>query len=372
MQKKIKVLMILPNLCVSSGVVSFAMNYFRAIDHRKIQMDFAIYWDVPTPNYDEIKTNGGKVYILPSIKDIKEHSHVCEHIIQKGNYDIVHDNTLLVSMVLMYYARKYNVPVRILHSHSSKLGETELKGFRNKLFMPLLRSMATDYCACSKVAAKGMFGNKKVIIIPNIISTDKYIFSQETREKIRKKFNVSGSFLVGTVGRLAAPKNPFYAIDCIVEAKKIISNLQYWWIGTGPLNEQVKEYISKKEAGDYIHLLGSRIDIPELYQAMDLFFLPSHFEGLPLTGLEAQASGLPCLVSNAVSNEFVYTDQVSFFSLRDSVDKVCCMIQQVQAKADEKRRETSKVKLLSSPFSDKGAGEQLTLVYKRLLSQHEK
>lgn len=367
MGRKIKVLMILPNLRVSSGVVSFAMNYFRAIDHRKIQMDFAIYWDVPTPNYDEIKTNGGKVYIVPSIKNIKEHSHVCEHIIQKGNYDIVHDNTLLVSMVLMYYARKYNVPVRILHSHSSKLGETELKGFRNKLFMPLLRSMATDYCACSTVAAKGMFGNKKVIIIPNIISTDRYIFSQETREKVRKKFNVSGSFLVGTVGRLAAPKNPFYAIDCIVEAKKIISNLQYWWIGTGPLNEQVKEYVSKKEAGGYIHLLGSRLDIPELYQAMDLFFLPSHFEGLPVTGLEVQAAGLPCLVSDTVSSEFVYTDLVTFFSLNDDLPKITNIIRSLLSKKYD--RSVYGQKLQESRFSDSNAGANLLQLYRDMMEK---
>lgn len=367
MQKKIKVLMILPNLRVSSGVVSFAMNYFRAIDHRKIQMDFAIYWDVPTPNYDEIKTNGGKVYILPSIKDIKEHSHVCEHIIQKGNYDIVHDNTLLVSMVLMYYARKYNVPVRILHSHSSKLGETELKGFRNKLFMPLLRSMATDYCACSTVAAKGMFGNKKVIIIPNIISTDRYIFSQETREKVRKKFNVSGSFLVGTVGRLAAPKNPFYAIDCIVEAKKIISNLQYWWIGTGPLNEQVKEYVSKKEAGGYIHLLGSRLDVPDLYQAMDMFFLPSRFEGLGIGIVEAQATGLSCLVSSVVPTEASYTDLVQYFSLKSSPNQIANLIKKItKCKRTRKRYHYD---LLESIFSDRKAGLLLEDIYTKFLDK---
>lgn len=367
MGRKIKVLMIVPNLRISSGVVSFVMNYYRAVDYHKIQMDFAIYWDVPTPNYDEIKKNGGKVYVIPSIKNIREHFRVCERIIRKGNYDIIHDNTLLVSLGLMYYAQKYEVPVRILHSHNSKLGETGLKDFRNKLFMPLLRSMATNYCACSKVAAKGMFGNKKAIIIPNIISTDRYIFNQETREEVRKKFNVSGSFLVGTVGRLAAQKNPFYAIDCIVEAKKIISNLQYWWIGTGPLNEQVKEYVSKKEAGGYIHLLGSRLDIPELYQAMDLFFLPSHFEGLPVTGLEVQAAGLPSLVSDTVSSEFVYTDLVTFFSLNDDIPKITNIIRSLLSKKYDRLIYGQKSR--ESRFSDGNAGANLLQLYRDMMEK---
>ena len=363
--KKIKVLMIVPNLRVSSGVTSFVMNYFRTIDHNKIQMDFAIYWDIQTPNYDEIKKDGGKVYILPSIKNIKDHLRVCKRIIREGNYDIVHDNTLLISIGLMYYAQKYNVPVRILHSHSSRLGETKVKELRNQLFMPLLRNSATNYCACSSVAAKSMFGNKDVTIIPNMILANKYVFNQEIRKEVREDFNVSGSFLVGTVGRLAPPKNPFYAIDCIIEAKKVIPNLQYWWIGSGPLDKQIKEYISDKKAGGYIHLLGSRSDVSKLYQAMDMFFLPSRFEGLGIAVLEAEATGLISLVSNEIPTEVAYTDLVIYFSLKNSPYQVANLMRRgINCKKDRKIYHQD---LLKSIFSEQRAGSLLLSVYTKFL-----
>lgn len=372
MERKLRILMVLFNLAVANGVSSFVMNYFRKLNHSNVQIDFVVYSKVESPYVDEIENAGGKIYLIPSIRNIFQHITVSKKIIEEGHYDIVHDNILILSYFIMKYAKDYHVPVRILHSHNSKLGETRYKEIRNRLFMPLLLGMVTDRFACSDLAAKGMFHDKPYTFIPNVISPQKYFFNKGKRCNLRKRFHVDDKFIIGTVARLAYQKNPFYAIDIIGELYKLNPQIEYWWIGDGPLYSQVENRIHQKGLENVIKLLGRRNDTAGLYQAMDMFFLPSLFEGLPVTALEAQATGLPCLVSDTVSQEFVYTDQVSFFSLQDSVDKVCCMIQQVQAKADERRRETSKVKLLSSPFSDKGAGEQLTLVYKRLLSQHEK
>ena len=116
--------------------------------------------------------------------------------------------------------------------------------------------------------------------------------------------------VVGTVGRLAAEKNPFFAMDVFQAFLERKSNAEYWWIGNGPLSEDVKKYIYRKGLERSVRLFGSRNDVVDLYQAMDVLFMPSTFEGLPVTGIEAQAMGLPMVVSDTVTNEMCYTDLV--------------------------------------------------------------
>lgn len=369
MEKQLKVLMVVFNLSVANGVSSFVMNYFRKLDHNKITMDFVVYQDVETPYTKEILQAGGKVYVIPSIKHIKQHIKESKKVILDGQYDIVHDNILILSYFIMHYAKEYNVPVRILHSHNAKLGETQFKEIRNGLFMPFLLREVNTYFACSQLAANCMFGNKPYIFIPNIVSSEKLRFNSKIREKIREEHSVNDKKVILTVGRLDLQKNPFYAIDVICSLHKIRNDILYWWVGNGKLEKEVESYIKQKHAEQYICLLGRKENVPDYYQAADLFFLPSKFEGLPVTGIEAQAMGLPCLVSDTITKEFVYTDQVTFFSMKTPIKKVCAIIQQHIVNLETKSREECRTKLLSSPFADKGAGQQLISIYKDLLKR---
>lgn len=161
MEKKIKVLMLVPNLNITNGVSSYVMNYLRKIDLKKIQMDFAIYNDSSSHYYKEIEMTGGKVFILPPVKQIWNHINKCEEILRQENYDIIHDNSLHITFPLMCIAKRVGVPVRILHSHNSSLRESFTKRVRNKLALPFLLMTANQYSACSEKAAKVMFGNRK-------------------------------------------------------------------------------------------------------------------------------------------------------------------------------------------------------------------
>jgi glycosyltransferase involved in cell wall biosynthesis len=364
--KRLKVLMLVSNLRISNGVSSFAMNYFRHIDHSKIQIDFALYSDISTPYYTEIKQCGSKIFILPSIKNIFEHIRRCRNILSQEKYDIIHDNTLMLSFPMMFIAKQLNIPVRILHSHNSQLGETALKNIRNRLFMPLLLGVVNHHFACSNLAGKNMFGNASYTVIPNVISSKKFNFDIEIRDNIRKKLNINNKFIIGSVGRLAYQKNPFFAVDVIVEAKKLIPNLLYWWIGTGSLDNQVKEYIKSKNADKYIFLLGNRTDVPALYQAMDLFFMPSTFEGLGIVAIEAEATGLPCLVSDTVPGDISYTDLVSFFSIKEDPADIAILIQQQKKKIYNRGGYNNA--LLESSFSDKNAGNFLFQIYAEMFN----
>lgn len=369
MEKKIKVLMVVFNLSVANGVSSYVMNYFRNLNHNLIQMDFVIYNKQDTPYIKEIEETGGHVFLIPSIQNIKNHLAESKRIIKEGNYDIVHDNILILSYFIMRYAKAYGVPVRILHSHSSKLSGSKIKAIRNRIFMPLLFKNTNYFIACSRSAGEGMFRKKPFRIVPNVISADKLSFSNSTRMKLRNKFHVNNKFVMGSVGRLSIEKNPIYAFEIALKVKEIIPNFEYWWIGSGRLRQEAELFIKKHHAENFIKLFGNRTDVSDLYQAMDLFFLPSHFEGLPVTGLEAQAAGLPCLVSDTVSNEFVYTNQVFFFSLKNTVESVCGIIQQIKADMGTKPREEGKAELLSSPFSDEDSGQHLISIYRQFLSQ---
>lgn len=364
--KMIKVLMLVPNLQVDSGVTSFVMNYYRKIDPKQIHIDFVVYFDIKTSCYSEIEANGGKVFILPSIKNIVKHMEACQRILTQGDYDIVHNNTLHVALPMMLCAKLHHVPVRILHSHSSKLGGTKKKELRNKLFLPLLRSLATDYAACSKLAGNAMFGSAYYTVIPNVIQTDKYIFNEEIRNKVRHKMGVENKFIVATVGRLAEQKNPFFAIDVFKELVNIMPNAEYWWIGSGELDNQVAAYVQQQGLADKVKLLGSRNDVIDLYQAMDVFFLPSLFEGLPLTGVEAQAMGLPMVVSDTVTNEMVYTDLVNYMSLKKDAKEWASLIKQLYNVKKDKTLYNDQ--LQKSSFYDLKCGERLQDIYMKLLS----
>ncbi len=364
----INVLALVHNLRPANGVASFAMNYFRKIDPNEVHMDFALYADRPSPYYKEIEQAGGSIYILPKVKDIKNHLKKCNEILTTKNYDVIHDNTLHISIPMMWCAKKNRIPVRILHSHNTKLGETHRKEVRNKLFLPLLRGLTTDYAACSELAGKAMFGKKRFRVIPNVINTERYYFSENVRNCIRVETKTESKLIIGTVGRISEQKNPFFAVDVFAELLNVVPNAEYWWVGSGELDKQVAQYADSKGLSENVRFLGSRTDVVDLYQIMDCFFLPSLFEGLPVTGVEAQAMGLPMVVSDTVTDEMVYTDLVDFVGLSESAET---WAKHLKKALDRKvNREIYSDKLKQSVFSNVGCGERLTNLYKEMLRKH--
>ena len=364
-EKPIKALMVLPNLRPSNGVTNFVMNYFRGINHNEVQIDFATLSYRESPYLEEVQKVGSKVFILPSLaKHPVKHIKKCREIIENGNYDIVHDNTLIQSIPIMCAAKK-QVKVRLLHSHSTKMGESGLKELINHTFMPVLLSMATNYSACSINAGKAMFGKSTFFIIPNVIDTSKFRTDIKRREVIRKKFQVGGKKVIGTVGRLADPKNPFFAFDVFEEVIKLFPNVEYWWIGSGPLDDIAAQYIEKQGLREKVHLLGSKDDMPDLYSAMDVFFLPSKYEGFGLACIEAEATGLPCVVSSEFPQEIDLTGNVKFLSLGACKSKWAhAIISALETNID--RIQANEI-CQNSIFSRNRSGDILVNEYKRLI-----
>lgn len=367
--QKLRLLMVVGNLRASNGVTSFVMSYFRQLNHENVQMDFALLSDWESPYYKEIQQAGGKIYVLPPVKDLLTHIKKCNQILAHDHYDVVSDNSLILTIPMMMSAKHYHVPVRILHSHNTRLSSYAKKEKIEKAFLPILKSQCTDFCACGKEAGKFLFGGKNFTIIPNVISPKDNRYNSDRREQVRKQMNVSDRIVIGTVGRTAPQKNPYFAVNVVGALTKKVPNLTYWWIGSGEMDYELRDYVREKRLEETIRFLGSRNDILDLYQAMDIFFLPSLFEGLPLTGVEAQAFGLPCVVSSSVTDEMVYTDLVKYVSLQDSIDVWVEALEEQIQRIPERR--SYQDELRSSQFSSDGAGERMEKLYLSLMKKNK-
>ena len=367
---RIRVLMMVPNLRVSSGVTNFAMNYYRNVDHGKVLIDFVTLSFVDSPYIDEVRSNGSEVFFLgPLLEHPVKHIKLAKKIIAEHDYDIIHDNIILKSLPIMKYAKK-KIPVRILHSHAINLGETGLKEKINRLLLPMLIKKANCYTACSSVAGKAMFGDKDFTVIPNIIDTDDYVFDEAKREQVRADEKVAKKYVVATVGRLAEAKNPIFAVNVMEEVLKRRDDIEYWWIGSGPIDEQTKNCIEEKGLSDRIRMLGSRDDLKDLYHAMDVFFLPSKGEGFGLACIEAEASGLPCVVSDKFPPEVNITGDVQFIPLEEDINKWAdAIIASLEKSID--RSNGNKI-LRESRYSRAGSGSMLTDFYEEQIKAGKK
>ena len=365
MKKQIRVLMLVPNLRVSNGVASYAMGYYRKLDHKKVRMDFVCYRNLESPYVQEIEEQGDHIFFLPPVKKIGEHFKYCKKIILEGNYDVIHDNSLMITYPIMLVAKRL-IRVRILHSHNTKMGDTRKKEIRNSTFKPLLLHTCNYFSACSSLAGKALFGKRKFKIIPNVIDPQAFRFNEDIRNQKRAEEGCTNKIVIGAVGRLAHQKNPYFAIDVIEKVVESRDDIVFWWIGSGGLDQDIKRYVDEKGLEGKIKLLGSRSDVTELYQAMDLFFLPSRFEGFGLACLEAEAAGLPCVVSTEFPSEINVTGAVKQISLDKNLDVWAIEISNaLRKKAD---REEGFAKVNGSVYSNKVSGSKLTEFYLELIA----
>lgn len=369
MIKKIKILFVLNDLRAANGVASFAMAYFRLLNKNNYQIDFALLHDYESPYYDEIKSTGSSIFILPPIKNIFKHVNECKRILYKNDYQIIHDNLLTTSIPLMITSLICRVPIRILESHNTRLSSTKWKQVCNSILLPILMLVINEQFACGKEAGEALFFNKNFKIIPNIISASEFEFNSKKRDSLRMKYNCRNKIIVGTVARIDKQKNPFFALDVLARAHQKNPNIEYWWIGDGDLGTSVKEYANQKHMTSFVRFFGSRNDVNDLYQAMDVFFLPSIFEGLPISVLEAQAAGLVSVVSDSITKEVKFTDLVRFKSLNASFDDWARSI--IEQSNKKLLRDKYKNILMNSQYYAPNAGRKLMKEYNRLIKLHD-
>lgn len=310
--KKIKLLIINTVHFGLNGVTSVIMNYYRNMDKSNMKIDFIVINKISDEYRIELESNGSKIYQLPRKRNILKYQLELYKIIKKNQYGIIHvhgnSSTMLVDILPAKWAK---VPVRIVHSHNTTC--THLKS--HKILYPIFKKTYTHGFACGQEAGKWLFHNKPFIEIKNGIDLKKYSYNEQTRNIYRKKINAKDNIVIGHIGNFVEQKNHSFLIDIFAELISKNSNYQLLLISDGYLMQQIKEKVHNLGLDNNVIFLGKITDVQNYMQAIDIFVLPSLYEGLPVALVEAQATGLPCLVSNTVAKESNLTDSLKFLSI---------------------------------------------------------
>ncbi len=310
---------------LGGGVESVVMNYYRHIDRTKIQFDFICDKDSTNIPYDEIEQLGGRVILVPPYQKVFEYQKELIKIFKENNYKIVHSHINTLSVFPLRTAKKAGVPIRIAHSHSTTNKKEWKKNLLKQILRPFSKVYATDYMCCSELAGRWLFGNKEydkgnVYLLNNAIDLDKFKYDEKIRKEKRKELNIKDDTLViGHVGRFVEQKNHRFLIDIFNEVHKQNENSILLLVGQGPLMEEMKEKVKTLGIEDSVKFLGQRNDVNELYNAMDLFLFPSLYEGLGMVVVEAQVSGLPCVVSTKIPEIAKVTKKIVFINLENNI-----------------------------------------------------
>lgn len=310
------------------GMETYLMEQYRHLDRKKTQYDFVnITGNGPMAYSDEILNNEDKIFSVcrRSLNPLKHYYDWFKFLkCHRGEYaGIVLNACNLYYVFPMVLSRLMGIPYRIIHSHSS--GDALAIGIFRKCLITLNRYLlywgATDYWACSDLAGKWMFRGKKFQIIHNAIDIDKFSFNSDIRQQKRHELGIENKFVIGHVGRFSHPKNHEFLINIFNEIYKTEKNAILLLVGDVVEDDdyckQTKYLVREFGLQDKVLFLGLRTDISEIMQAMDCFVLPSYFEGFSIVGLEAQAAGLPCFVSDVITSELAITTLIQYISLNE-------------------------------------------------------
>lgn len=315
-QKPIRVAQVIGKM-VGGGVESVVMNYYRHIDRSKVQFDFLVDEDSTRVPEEEITSLGGRVFRIPPYQHPIRYRRELIRLMREQQWPIVHSNINTLSVFPLSAAKKVGVPVRIAHSHST-MGKGEFAKNAMKLVLrPFANVYPTVRFACSRYAGKWLFGkNADFTVIPNGIELDKFHFNAETRKQTRRELGISDdTFLIGHVGRFMPQKNQSFLVDVLAGLLPKRPDVMLAFVGDGPDRTAVQQHVEELGIADHVLFLGQRSDVNRLYQAFDVFCLPSLYEGLCVVGIEAQRAGLPCLFSDTITREVDVTGASRFMPI---------------------------------------------------------
>lgn len=300
------------------GLETMIMNYYRQIDRDKVQFDFLVHRDFEADYDREIETLGGKIYHLPLLNPFSpQYYRALEEFFTKHKYDVVHSHLDCMSAYPLSVAKKYGVKIRIAHAHNKNQDKNFkyiIKAF-SKYLMP---HYATHLFACSEEAGTWMFPGHKFIVMKNAINSKDFTYSREREKTVRERFNIENRFAIGHVGRFNPQKNHVFLLSIFKRVLDMEPNAMLILIGSGDGEDEAKRNAKDLGIDRNVMFLGNRDDIPELLQMMDVFVFPSLYEGLGIAAVEAQAAGIPCILSDQVPMECKLCGDVEFLSLKSS------------------------------------------------------
>lgn len=307
-----------------AGVEQVVMNYYRHIDHKEIQFDFLVCEGSKLVPEDEIRSFGGRVFTVPKYQHQLAYQREMARLFREERWSIVHSHVNTLSVFPLFAAKREGVPVRIAHAHSSS-GGGEGEGLKDAMKSILRRfsnTFPTHRLACGVAAGRWLFRGAPFDVLPNAIDLSMFRPDLSARTVVREELGIPNNvFVVGHIGRMAPQKNQRRLLSIFRSVLDAEPGSVLVLVGDGPLMEQVREEAEVLGVAERARFLGQRSDAARLYQSFDVFCLPSVYEGLPVVGIECQASGTPILVSTEVSREAAVSSIMEFEPLTSSDDE---------------------------------------------------
>lgn len=293
------------------GLETMLMNYYRHVDRKKVQFDFLTHRKERGAYDTEIEKMGGIIYRLPRLVPWSlSYKHALnQFFVEHPEYRIVHVHQDCLSSVILKVAAQHGVPVRIAHSHSSSQ-DKNIKYLIKMFYKRQIPQYATELFACSVSAGEWMFRTRNVHILPNAIDIEQYVFNMAIRERMRKELGIGNEIVIGHVGRFSTVKNHSFLIDIFAQIKQIEPNSRLLLVGGGDEFHAIQQKCKKLGLDKDVIFTGVRSDVARLMQAMDIFVFPSFYEGLGIVVIEAEASGVPCVISNTIPKECILVNSL--------------------------------------------------------------
>ena len=272
----------------------------------------------------------------------------------------------MISIVI----KKNDIPVRIAHAHATAV-PVGLSNQLKKLMRPMIKYAATDYWGCSDAAGKFYFSEKRWNnaneLIHNAIDVDNFTFNEAIRQEIRAKYNIGDKLLIGHVGRLAPQKNQKKILELFAEVHKRNAETHLVIIGTGELEQSLKQYTAELGLNDAVTFTGVQTNVNEWYSAFDVFVMTSLYEGLPVVAIEAQAADLPCVLTDTITPEVKITDNIKFLGLHDDPIKWADAVLDFEPK----KRVSRKSELVAAGYDIEAEAKRMQQLYLDLYSKIE-
>lgn len=310
------------------GIETMLMNYYRNMDRTKVQFDFLCNSYLPGAYDEEILSLGGRIFRTPGFNPIKRSAYkryMRKLFLEHPEYKIVEAHNGPLGRYAMKAAKDSGIPVRIYHAHGADL-RFDLKWPIKYYCMKMLKHSMNEHFVCSEKAGRFYMGDEVMDrgdyhFIPNAIAVEKFVYNEEVRERLRKTYGLENKAVVGHIGRFSAPKNHQFLLEVFAVLRRIIPQAHLVLVGDGEWKDKVIHQIDTLGIKDNVTLTGNIPNPQDWYQAFDVFLMPSLWEGLPVTGVEAQAADLPCVFSTAVTREVALSDKAEFIGLDEPVDK---------------------------------------------------
>ena len=367
----VKLLYAMGGPMVRAGAETMVMRYIREIIQYQIfEVSILVHGDSKEKgDYDdEIESYGIRIYKIPRRgKTPLTYSKNLDEFFRSHRFDIVHCNMDAACGIFLKAAKKADIPVRIAHSHLTTYQATNpLKRVAAIISRNEIPYVATHYFACSKKAGNFLFGDKSFTIINNAIDLNDYFPRIEMRSDLRKHYQIEENELViGHIGRFCEQKNHKFILQIANECKKRGVKFRMALIGRGPLFETIKDEIAKFDLAEHVMLLGASDRIPDLLQMFDVFVMPSLFEGLPVTGIEAQAAGLPCVFSDKITSEICMTDN----AIQLPIDDANIWVDYLQNTAFSRNVERAQEALAKNGYSIQKESKKLMDMYTSMVGE---